>query len=73
MGDHALVVRRLASPGERFEGPPEGGHTVRNLALLVLCNRELNVTKHELVVYDDGLVVVRRRLLEVVHDEVDYL
>jgi hypothetical protein len=66
---HALVVGWFTSLGERFQGLPEGGHAVRNLAFLVLCDGELDVTEHKLVVQESGLVVVRSRLLEIVHDK----
>ena len=65
-----LVIGRFASLGECFQGLPEGGHANRNFAFLVLCNGELDVAKHELVVQEDGLAVVRSRFFEVVHDKV---
>ena len=65
-----LVIEWFASLGEGFQGLPEGGHTIRNLTFLVLCNGELDVAEHELVVQEDGLAVVRSSLFEVVHDKV---
>ena len=65
-----LVIGWFASLGECLQGLPEGGHTIRNLAFLVLCNGELDVAEHELVVQEGGLAVVRSRLFEVVHDKV---
>lgn len=68
--EHVLVVGWLASFRERFQSLPERGHAVRNLALLVLRNSELDMTENELVIQESGLVVVRGRLFEVVHDKV---
>jgi hypothetical protein len=67
---HLLVIWWLASFRERLQGLPESSHTTCNLALLVLCNGELDVTEHELVIQVSGLAIVCSRLLEVVHDEV---
>jgi len=71
-GWHLLVIWWFTPFGERLQCLPEGSHTACNLALLVLCNGELDVTEHELVIQESGLVVVCSRLLEVVHDEVYY-
>ena len=68
---HLLVVRWLTPLRERLQSLPEGSHTASNLALLVLCNGELDVTEHKLIIQESGFVVVCSRLLKVVHDKVD--
>ena len=71
-GWHLLVVWWFTPFRERLQCLPEGSHTACNLAFLVLCNGELDVAEHELVIQESGLVVVRSCLLEVVHDEMYY-
>jgi hypothetical protein len=67
---YVLVVGWLTPFRECFQGLPERGHTVRNLAFLVLCNGELDMAEYKLVIQESGLVIICSRLLEVIHDKV---
>ena len=69
---HLLIVWWLTSFREGLQGLPEGSHTACNLTLLVLCNGELDMAEHKLVIQESGLVIVCSCLLEVVHDEVHW-
>ena len=69
---YVLVVGWLTLFRERCQGLPERSHTACNLAFLVLCNGELDMTEYKLIIQERGLVVVRSRLLEVVQDKVHW-
>ena len=70
--DASLVVAWLSSFGKLLQDTPERGHTLSDVALLVLRNGTLDVSKDEIVVERGRLVVVGNCLFEILHDKVDW-
>jgi hypothetical protein len=67
-----LIILRLTPLRERFQCPPKGGHTIRNVTRLVLRHSELDVAEHKLTIQFRGLGVIHSGIGEFVHDEQNY-